>query len=69
MQEGASPDFITIVWVLKACEFSEHSVRNFSEALELYSNLAIDRLQDNLEVFALFIGYFSLLWMYIESFP
>ena len=44
-------------------------VHNLSEALELHSNLSIDRLRDNLEVLSSFVGCFSLLWMYIESFP
>ena len=66
--EGASPNSITLVCGLKACGFSKHDVHNFSKALELHSNLSIDRLQDNMEVFSPFVGCFSLLWMYIESF-
>ena len=49
--------------------FIEHGVHNFSEALELHSNILIDMLQDTLEVFSPFVGCFPLLWMYIESFP
>ena len=42
--------------------FIEHGVHYFLEALELHSNLSIAILQDNLEVFSLFVGCFLLLW-------
>ena len=41
--------------------FIEHYVHNFSEALELHSNLSINILRDNLEVFSHLLVFSSTL--------
>ena len=48
-EDGASPDSITIVCVLKACGFLEQDVHTFLKALEPHSNISIDRLKDKLK--------------------
>ena len=60
---------IEVPFVGNILVFIEHDVHNFLEALGLHSNLSIERLQDNLEVFSLFVGSFPFLRMHIESFP
>ena len=64
--KAQSQGYITIFCVLKARGFSKHGVHNFSEALDLHSNLSIGKLQDNMEVFSPFV---LIVWMCIESFP